>query len=179
MDVASYLGLPRDRVMLRTYTEAWAQLFHLEKEQIIALLGDRILDIRHVGSTSIPGMPAKPILDIGIAVFNYEKAFDCVPLMERLGYEHRGEFGIPRRHYFVKGDPSTHHVHMNEITSRDWQYQIYFRNALIYSPVLAREYAALKIMLAEKFPGDRESYLSGKDDFISRVLKQGEHQQDV
>ena len=97
-----------------------------------------VLDIQHVGSTSIPGMIAKPIIDIAIAVKNFEEASVCIEPIERLGYEYKGEFGIPRRHYFTKGNPRTHHIHMNEISSHDWSDQITFRNYLLQHQAMAK-----------------------------------------
>ncbi|MCJ7736817.1 MAG: GrpB family protein, partial [Anaerolineae bacterium] len=91
--------------------------------------------------------------------------------IEQLGYEYRGELKIPRRHYFVKGDPRTHHLHMNEMGSRDWENQVLFRDALTHHPQLAEEYAVLKADLAQRHPTDRGAYLDGKAPFIERVLQ--------
>ena len=165
------IGLETGVVRLVPYTAEWARLFEEEKALLRVAIGQHVLDIRHVGSTSIPGMVAKPIIDIGIAVVSFEEARVCIPPVEELGYEYRGEFGIPRRHYFVKGNPRTHHIHMNEIDSRDWENQVLFRDTLIQQPTLAEEYAALKVELAQRYPTDREAYLDGKAFFIERVLE--------
>ena len=164
------IGLERDIVRLVRYTAEWKRLFEQEKTRLQAAIGPYVLDIQHVGSTAIPGMVAKPIIDISIAVTNFEEARVCIQPIEGLGYEYRGEFGIPRRHYFVKGDPRTHHIHMNEIDSRDLENQVLFRDYLIQHPGLAEEYAALKAELAGRYPADREAYLDGKAPFIERVL---------
>lgn len=109
------LGLERGVVRLVPYDPCWSLLFEEEKQRIQAVIGSWILDIQHVGSTFIPGCPAKPILDIAIAVANFEQAFICIPPLEQLGYSYQGEYGIPRRHYFVRRNPhSTHHIHMLE-----------------------------------------------------------------
>src|SRR5947207_115171 len=110
----------------------------------------------------IPGMPAKPILDIGIAVANFEEAVRCIPPMEQLGYTYKSENGIPRRHYFVKGAPRTHHVHMVEIESEGWRSNLLFRDYLIKNPETAREYGKLKQELAKQFATNREAYQAGK-----------------
>ena len=102
---------------------------------------------------------------------DFEEARVCIGPVEHLGYEYRSEFGIPRRHYFVKGEPRTHHIHMNEIESRDWKDQVLFRDLLIQHPELAKEYAELKTELARQFPADREAYQEGKGSFIDRVLR--------
>jgi GrpB-like predicted nucleotidyltransferase (UPF0157 family) len=165
------IGLERGVVKLAPYTVEWRRCFEEEKVLLQAVIGQHVLDIQHVGSTSIPGMIAKPIIDIGVAVESFEEAKVCIQPIEQLGYEYRGERGIPRRHYFAKGDPRTHHLHMNEIDSRDWENQVLFRDHLIQHPHLAEEYAALKVDLARRYPTDRDAYLDGKAPFIERALE--------
>ena len=111
------LGLPSGQLQIVSYEPNWPRLYLAEAARLFASLGNDALDVQHIGSTAIPGLPAKPILDIGVAVANFEEAIRCVPLLEQLGYTYRGENGIPRRHYFVKGNPRTHHLHMLEIAS--------------------------------------------------------------
>lgn len=166
------LGLASNRLVLQPHNSEWAQLFEEESARLRSTLKDFVLDIQHVGSTSIPGIPAKPILDIAIAVADFEEAKRCIALIEALGYTYRGEQGIPQRHYFVKGmsDARTHHLHMNEVHSSDWQQQIAFRDTLRQHADLAQAYAALKLRLAEQFPTDRAAYTEAKSGFISRVL---------
>ncbi|MCO6449187.1 MAG: GrpB family protein [Caldilineales bacterium] len=166
----SILGLEPGRVQLASHDPRWAALFQQEKERLSDAIGEFVLDIQHVGSTSIPDIPAKPILDIGVAVHNFEQARVCIQPMLQLGYEYKGEFGIPRRHYFVSGEPRTHHVHMNEIGGKDWETQILFRDYLRAHPVAAGRYAMLKQELAAQFPDDRDAYLDGKAPFIQSTL---------
>lgn len=165
------VGLLKGTVMLLPYTLAWKRLFEDEKAILQAGLGAHIMDIQHVGSTSIPGMVAKPIIDIAIAVKDFEEAKICIDPIGHLGYHYRGELGIPRRHYFVKGDPRTHHIHMVEITSQDWVNQLLFRDYLTQHPESSQEYADLKIDLTQQYPKDRESYLKAKAPFIQHILK--------
>ena len=166
------IGLEPGVVRLLPYQEDWPRLFAVEKARLQAAVGQYVLDIQHVGSTSIPGLPAKPILDIAAAVENFEAAVVCIQPLEQLGYTYRGEKGIPRRHYFRKGDPRTHHIHMNEIGSVDWENQILFRDYLLCHPEAVEAYAALKIDLAQQFPADRDRYLAGKAPFIEQILCQ-------
>lgn len=166
------LGLPSRQLRLSLYDPNWSLLFLAEKEQLFAILNNYILDVQHIGSTSIPGLPAKPILDIGVAVTNFEEATRCIPLLEQLNYTYKGENGIPRRHYFVKGDPRTHHLHMLEIASEEWKHHLLFRDYLRANPASAHEYARLKQTLAMQFANDREAYQNGKEDFIQAVLHQ-------
>jgi GrpB-like predicted nucleotidyltransferase (UPF0157 family) len=165
------VGLENGTVRLTPYTNVWKQLFDEEKSHLQAAVGKYVLDIQHVGSTSIPGMVAKPIIDIAIAVNNFEEACVCLMPVEQLGYEYKGEYGIPRRHFFIKGNPRTHHIHMNELGSRDWNDQLIFRNYLTQHQEYAKEYAELKMELARQYPADRQAYLERKAPFIGRVLQ--------
>ncbi len=165
------LGLEKGVVRLVPYTPEWKRYYERERAALLAALGDNILDIQHIGSTSIPGMPAKPIVDIAIAVTDFEQAKAYIPIIERLWYEYKGEFGIPRRHYFVKGDPRLFHLHMSEIHSTEWQNTLLFRDYLRGHPDIANDYAQLKQQLAARFPQDREAYLDGKTEFVEGVLK--------
>jgi GrpB-like predicted nucleotidyltransferase (UPF0157 family) len=91
--------------------------------------------------------------------------------MEELEYTYKGENGVERRHYFVKGVPRTHHVHMIEIDSEEWNSLLLFRDYLIMNPKTAREYARLKRELVKQFATEREAYQAGKDSFIKAVLQ--------
>jgi GrpB-like predicted nucleotidyltransferase (UPF0157 family) len=147
------------------------RIFKEEAARLQAALGKDVFDIQHVGSTSIPGMAAKPIIDIAIAVRNIEEASVCIAPVEELGYEYKGENGIPGRLFFAKGNPRTHHIHINEMGGRNWNNQISFRDYLILRPEIASEYAQLKLELAQRYPTDRQSYLACKAPFIERVLR--------
>ena len=172
-DHLSPIGLARGVVQLAPYDERWAALYEEERARLLAAVGDHILDIQHIGSTAIPGCAAKPILDIAIAVANYEAAFVCVAPIVRLGYEYVGENGIPRRHYFVKRNPvaeTTHHVHINELGSPAWENPILFRDYLRAHPDAVAEYTALKRLLAERHPADRAAYTDAKGEFVAKIL---------
>jgi len=171
MTDSASIGLPSGVVALTPYTLAWKRLFEEERVILQAGLGDHILDIQHVGSTSIPGMLAKPIIDIAIAVRDFEDARVCIDPIELLGYQYRGEFGIPLRHYFVKGDPRTHHIHMVEVTSQAWVNQLLFRDYLTRHPQSAQEYANLKVELVQRYPKDRQAYMDAKAPFIQHILQ--------
>lgn len=173
------LGLEKGAVRLVAYDPKWKRLFEAEKASLQGVLGTKILDIRHIGSTSIPGMPAKPIIDIAIAVTDFEEAKGCIRLIEGLGYEYRGEFGMPRRHYFVKGEPRLFHVHMSEIDSLEWQNTILFRDYLCTHEKAAREYAELKTQLALKYPRDRDAYLEGKTAFVEGVIRMAREEREA
>lgn len=164
------LGLPQHRVDIHPYDPEWPQRYAQESERLKKCLGDWLLDIQHIGSTAIPGMPSKPILDIAIGVRDFDEAFDTLPLMEELGYQFRGEQGVSRRHFFILGRPRTHHVHMIEWESRGWKQRLGFRDYLVAHSDTAREYWELKQRLAKEFPRDIRSYSEGKEAFINSIL---------
>ena len=165
------LGLLRGTVRIKPYSADWPRLFEAERARLQAVIGRYVLDIQHIGSTSVPGLAAKPILDIGVAVANFEEAAVCIEPLVALGYEYLGERGIPRHHFFARGDPRTHYLHMNEITSDDWQQTLAFRDYLRRHPEATQEYADLKQALAVRFAGDREAYTLAKTEFIEQILK--------
>ncbi len=174
------LGLKKEELNFSNYNPKWKNLFKKEQRLILSIIDREILDIQHIGSTSIPGMLAKPILDIGIAVANFEAAAVCIKPLEEIGYTYNGESGIPRRHWYAKGNPVTHHVHILEITSQTWKNNLIFRDYLIQNPETAREYAELKLKLLKEVKGDRataqptdrEAYQQAKSPFIEQVLQQ-------
>lgn len=155
------------------YRSEWESCFRHEREGILECIGPLVTKVEHVGSTAVRGMIAKPILDIAIAVEDFDEARACIaPLETRLGYTFMGEHGIPRRHYFVKGEPRTHHIHMVEGHSEEWLRMIHFRDRLRDSPILADRYAKLKLRLIRQLGADREAYQEGKSDFIGSVVGQ-------
>lgn len=165
------LGLNSGELRLSPYRDEWPALFETEKKIIMEAIGGHIEDIQHVGSTSIPGMPAKPILDIAIAVDDFETARACIPPLADLKYTFKGENGIPRRHYFQKGEPCTHHIHMVEETSEEWTKLIQYRDCLRTDRSVAAAYARLKADLVKRLARDRVAYQNAKADFIEKVLQ--------
>lgn len=165
------LGLKSGTVTLCAPDPAWHAAFYEESARVIEAARDFIVAIEHVGSTAIPELHAKPIVDIAAATPTFEGFFPAIPRLERLGYTFRGEFGVPRRHFFSLGDPTTVHVHVFEENSRAWFEQLLFRDAMRASPSLRREYEVLKLDLAARFAADRPAYTAAKAEFIQRVLR--------
>ena len=161
---------PADRVRLLTWTPAWAERFRAERTELERAVGGRVLAIEHIGSTSISGIRAKPIVDIGIAVESFEAARATVPPIEALDYVYRGEHGIAGRHFFQKGDPREFNLHMLEITSEEWQRHIAFRDYLRSHRDAALEYEALKQELARRHANDVEAYAEAKTPFVRRII---------
>ncbi len=164
-------GLKRGELRVSPYREEWKNLFEIEKRDIEKAIGDYIEDIQHVGSTSIPGMSAKPILDIAIAVKDFEEARICIKPLCKMGYTFKGENGIPRRHYFLKGEPCTHHIHMLEKDNEEWEKLILFRDYLRSNQNIAEEYKELKRNLLQRLRGDRKAYQAAKADFVEAVIR--------
>lgn len=165
------IGLEHGIVKLYPYNSEWKRVFTEEKIRIQAIIGKYILDIQHIGSTAIPGLISKPIIDIAVAVSNFEEAKICIDPLNKLEYEYKGEFGIPRRHFFVKGDPRLFHLHMLEIASMQWKNHILFRDYLREHPDKSKLYADLKLQLALQYSNDREAYSDAKAPFIQEVLR--------
>jgi GrpB-like predicted nucleotidyltransferase (UPF0157 family) len=165
-------GLDFGELRLVTVGPEWAQRFSAERDRLSAALGVAALDIQHVGSTSVPGILAKPILDIAVAIRSFEEGDALVPKLVALGYAYRGEYGIPRRHYFVQGSPRrTHHLHVLEQHGADWQRHIAFRDRLLASPATAARYSELKRANLSESAGDRDRYQALKASFIARTAQ--------
>lgn len=167
------IGLPRWTVRVVAHDPKWAGYFCREKEILFQIMGPKLLDVRHIGSTSIPAMPAKPIVDILAAV---KTLSDVEPFREdliRIGYQDKGNGDVVGRRYFVKGgaDKRTHHLNFCEMNSVFWTSHLAFRDYLERHPDAAKQYAALKRVLAAKFPDDRPAYTTGKEEFVRSILK--------
>ena len=128
--------------------------------------------IEHVGSTAVPGLIAKPVVDVAIAYANRDALATIRAALATAGYEDRGDQGDAGGRMFVKGPPScrTHHLHLVSANSRQWRGYLAFRDALRADQTLRRRYAALKIELAGRFAEDRAAYTDGKDAFVRGVL---------
>lgn len=121
-----------------------------------------VIRVEHIGSTSVPGLIAKPVLDLMPLVKQYEDGFECVERMRKLGYWYAGDFGIAGRHLFVKGSPRTHHAHMLVEGSKEAIRHLAVRDILRADPDVAARYAALKQELAPRFGDDREGFAEAK-----------------
>lgn len=165
-----------DEVELVAYDPAWPTLYALEAERLRAALPPGlILAMEHFGSTAIPGMPAKPIIDILAAVPSVEAARHVAPgPLAALGYAFWAENPKRDRLFFVKGLPPaalrrTHHLHLCEAGGEMWQ-RLVFRDVLRNNTAEAQRYAALKHALAAAHREDREAYTDGKTAFVAATL---------
>lgn len=156
------------RIVVVDYDPRWEQQFQSEAKQIKAILKENCIAVHHIGSTSVKGLRAKPIIDIMPVVRDISLVDIHNRELEALGYESKGEYGIPGRRFFIKGgDNRSHHIHFFEVTNRaEIIRHLAFRDYLRSHPDAAREYAGLKAALAEAFPYDIDGYCSGKDAFV-------------
>ena len=165
------------------YDAAWPRRFQEEKEHLRSCLpGDLVRRIEHFGSTAVPGLAAKPIVDMLVEVTDLRATRERIaPILEAQGYDYfwrptRGDDGEPFYAWFIRRDPRTlartHHIHMVERDFVEHWDRLLFRDYLIAHPGVAREYEALKIQLAAASPGDRVAYTQGKTAFVERVTEQ-------
>jgi GrpB-like predicted nucleotidyltransferase (UPF0157 family) len=172
------IGLKRGNVKLVQYDKQWKKLFEKESALISSRIKDYIVDIQHIGSTAIPGIAAKPIIDIAVAIDDLSNIKQVVNLLEKGEYEYRGEQGIPDRHLFVRGDEEcrTHHLHVMVNTSNEWKKHILFRDYLRQHPTEVKQYSDLKKRLAAEFEFDRGKYTDGKEEFIKSIIEKAKEE---
>jgi len=159
------------------YDPQWPKLFEEEVEQLKAIFGTEIVAAHHVGSTAVPGVWAKPIIDVLLEVRDINRIDGYNDEMIAWGYLPKGTFGIAGRRFFIKGNEvhRTHHIHVFERghprsgPSPTVQRYLDFRSYLTAHPAEANAYAQLKRKLARQFPHDIDGYMAGKDDFIKEI----------
>ncbi|HUT57989.1 MAG TPA: GrpB family protein [Phycisphaerae bacterium] len=173
---AAALGLEPGIVRLVDYNPRWPGLFEAEAARLRRNLEGRIGQIEHIGSTAIPGMPAKPVLDMMASVQTLRDAEQMVPDLEAIGYawSMRDMQDVPDRRYFVRrreDGATTHHLSLSRRSSGFWQAQLAFRDRLCTHPDTHEAYARLKQDLARRFSCDRHSYVEEKGPFVAKVVK--------
>ncbi len=153
----------------------WPQQFVIAAAEVQATLGDAIAAIYHIGSTAIPQVYAKPILDLLVEARDLVQVDQRVAEMAAIAYEAMGEFGIPGRRFFRRHNADgirTHHVHIFPTGHPDIARHLNFRDYLTAHPHLAQQYTDLKRQLADQFPTDIDQYMDGKDGFIKAMDQQ-------
>ncbi|HYF77459.1 MAG TPA: GrpB family protein, partial [Symbiobacteriaceae bacterium] len=157
---------------LTGYDPRWPVAYEDERRRIATALSVPMAQVEHIGSTSIPSMVAKPVIDIMVGVEPLALTPDQIARMEKLGYEARGErSGVEGRLFFRKGNPRTHHVHVVLHEGELWQNYLLFRDYLRTHPAEAARYAALKRDLATTFEHDRPRYTDSKTPFVTEILE--------
>jgi len=166
------LGLRRGSVQLVPYSSEWARLFEVERVRLGQVLHPYALDIQHIGSTAVPGLEAKPIIDFGIAVVDEAIVTACVPRLTTLGYTYRGYRGASQGYFFDLGPEQqlTHYLHMLLIGDQGWQNYLRFRDYLRTHPDARAAYQQLKHDLVTQYADDRAAYSAAKTTFVQAVL---------
>jgi len=160
------------KVEVVPHDPTWQDVFRIESKHVADALGDNFVTIHHIGSTAIPGIYAKPIIDILVEVKDITQVDEQSSAMESLGYEVMGEYGIPERRFFRKNNQAgvrTHHIHIFEVGSAQVKRHLAFRDYMIAHPEAAQQYSELKRELARENPQDIDGYMDGKDGFIKEI----------
>ncbi|MGD6796008.1 GrpB family protein [Metabacillus indicus] len=167
------LGLPRGEVFLVPWTNEWITEFETEKQHIQDLIGPYIHRVHHIGSTAIEGLCSKPIIDIAVEIHDFSDGEKCASALEKIGYAYRGTIVLPERHYFNKGEPRTHQIHMYETGNRYLAEQLKFRDYLRRNEQQRKEYEQLKLALAHSNSKDKHKYAEEKTEFVKAILEKG------
>lgn len=160
------------KVEVVPYNPNWSNLFEVEAKQWFNLLNLNVIAIHHIGSTAIPNIYAKPIIDLLIEVKDINQVDQCHPTIAAQNYDIMGEYGIPGRRFFRKHNSNgtrSHHIHIYQQHSPQIQRHLAFRDYMRTHPQAAQQYSQLKQKLAKKYPEEIESYMDGKDPFIKKI----------
>ena len=163
------------RVIVLPYDMAWKTAFEAIKDEIESAVGDLVIGIEHVGSTSVEGLSAKPCIDIDVVIEDYGVFEEVVRRLADIGYIHEGDLGIPDREAFCYGDKPylmTHHLYVCPRYSRELHRHITFRDFLRRHPEAVKQYGAVKEEGARLFPDDIEGYIAHKTPCIEELYRQ-------
>lgn len=160
-------------VNLSDYNLNWEKEFEYEKKRIVDVIGDKVVGIEHIGSTSIKGLEAKPIIDIILGVQDLDEVSNFVMPLSEIEYEYVYKPEFKHRRFFRKGlwGQGTCHLHICEINSSEWIEKLLFRDYLRLHSHVAKEYASLKKELASKYKFDRPTYTKKKEPFIKTIIE--------
>jgi|SRR5690625_2699008 len=164
------LGLPKGEVFLVPWTGDWSKEFLLEKERIQNKIGNYAINIHHIGSTAVRGLSAKPILDIAVEIKKYNDGKLCSNPLKDIGYSYGGVNILPGRHYFYKGEPRTHQIHMYQAGNKYLLEQLNFRDYLRSNDNARKEYQELKVQLSKANKHNKHKYAEAKTDFVNSIL---------
>ena len=166
-------------VVLAEYDPEWPALFEAEKKRILDVIGPQVLAIEHVGSTAVPGMPAKPVIDVMAGTNNVACTADaCAASLQSIGYEYVPKPALSDRRFFRRGAwllDCMYHLHVVEMDGETWHRYTVFRDALRTDPEVARGYRELKQRLAAEHRFDRGTYTAAKNSFIEGVVARAEN----
>lgn len=166
-------GVPKNSVILYPHSEEWTILFQRERINLYNCIKEEIIDIQHVGSTSISGMYSKPIIDIVVGIKDFKDGFRLIDDVQSIGYNFKGSLGKSNRFFFWKGNESsnTHNLHIVEYGDENWENQILFRDFMNNHSDYREKYFSLKMELGNKYKDDRYEYTKEKTEFILDVIQ--------
>lgn len=173
-DAAKVLGLAATIVRLCDHTPVWGQLYIEEELRISEALRGQCLDIQHVGSTFVPGLKAKPIIDILVGVRDLKTGLSLVEPLSQIEYTYLGDTLVPNHLVFGKGLQRSYLLHVVQHLSDAWTRVIAFRDILRSKPSIASRYEVLKVLLSKQYHNDRTGYGEAKTVFIDAVLANGD-----
>ena len=163
-----------DPIIIEKYNPKWSEFFEDERIVIEKALSNLVISIEHIGSTAVPGMDAKPIIDIIIGVETFDDIEKCIPILESIGYifdPNRVEDFPKRKSLDKQFNGIKIHLYIVDINSHYWEQHLLFRDYLRKHPDVAKEYNNLKQGLVQLFKNDRKAYTNGKSKFIKRIEK--------
>ena len=160
-----------DLVLIQDYDPTWPGVFSKLAARVRSGLGGLLLTVEHIGSTAVPGLAAKPIIDLDVVLVSAADLPEAIRLLAAIGYVHEGDLGIPGREAFrcPPGEPR-HHLYVLTGGAKELRRHLAFRDALRASEDLRNKYAALKRLLAEAQTDDRSAYTKSKESFIAAVI---------
>jgi GrpB-like predicted nucleotidyltransferase (UPF0157 family) len=168
------IGLHRGTVQLQPYDPEWPKAFEKEKAALRAVFGNKLIAIEHIGSTSVPGLAAKPIIDMVAAVDSFDNLADFTVPLQAIGYEYMPERMFPDRKFFPKGVRANRTHHLNLVLKNDfdqWIKPIAFRDYLRSHAQDRQEYERIKYKLAAVHSRDRKTYTAAKNNFIQFAMQ--------
>jgi len=156
-------------IVLEEYDASWAREFEALREKIAGALGEVAAAIEHVGSTSVPGLAAKPIIDLDVLLRTEDEIPLAIERLAAIGYQHQGDLGVSGREAFrAPGSGFPHHLYV--CSPEQFRRHVAFRDFLRTHPEDAQAYARLKRELAREFADDRDAYTRGKSEFVEEIL---------
>lgn len=159
-------------IIVREYDPSWVQLFEQLRGFVLPVLSDFVVTIEHVGSTSVPGLAAKPIVDIDVVVSTQSDVIMAIQRLATIGYVHEGDLGTTGREAFIPpANVTWHHLYVCTIENAEYKRHILFRDYLRNYPEDAKQYGDLKLELAQRFQNDRLAYTNAKGDFVREILQ--------
>lgn len=171
------IGLTPGSVKLSHYSPRWRERYRAEARRLKRYTEGSTYLLEHIGSTAIPGLDAKPIIDMAMLIPSLHRLPLWIKRLEKAGYTYKGEYGLAGRHFFTRGNPVTHHFHLVAKGNVHWERWMLFRNFLRAHPEEAEKYNKLKNALALKYAHNRDAYTHAKTPLVKRLLKKAKNEQ--